>query len=205
MATFVSKLLAVHVKGVLVLMGMLCEERLEVVLEELVRRLRVRKVQTEPESEEHHADRNKFDPSRNRPPDHTASGLHTTGGGRGQYTEDSRADSSSSTEGGRLQPPDYEAAVAKTGAKRGSQENLQPPPASNGKQRSGSGVVDGTVVVYKTPPGIPPLPPVYVSPRKSIKRPKGFSISQAAGEGKEIQDSTEAISAGSQVEYRRAQ
>lgn len=28
------------------------------------------------------------------------------------------------------------------------------------------------VVMNKTPPGIPPLPPVYVSPRKTNKRPK---------------------------------
>lgn len=65
------------------LTGRFCEERFnEVLLEELVRLLMFRKAQTESESEEHRADRNKFDPSRNRPANSGESVLHTSGGGR---------------------------------------------------------------------------------------------------------------------------
>ena len=106
MEQFALKLSGVLVKGDhLQRMWNFCEEQPdEVFLEEQARRFTVRKLQTKPESEEHHANMNKYDPSRNRPPDHGASALHTVGGGREQLTEDSGVDKSRVHHQTKLEP-----------------------------------------------------------------------------------------------------
>lgn len=76
------------------------------------------------------------------------------------------------------------------------------------------------LIIREKPTGVPPLPPVYVSPRKEVKRPKKgdgkrnilFSDEQAAerkedkeANGGEKTDKEIAGSAGSLEECRRAQ
>ena len=67
--------------------------------------------------------------------------------------------------------------------------------------------LNGTAVVLsdKNPKGVPPLPPVYVLPRKNIKRPKK-GLPKHLGEGEDgTTDSANALSAGSPGGHRRAQ
>ena len=54
----------------------------------------------------------------------------------------------------------------------------------------------------KTPPGIPPLPPMYVSPRKKNKRSKKGIEQDEAGEEEERNKTSTARSAGSSEERR---
>lgn len=61
------------------------------------------------------------------------------------------------------------------------------------------------VTTEKQPAGVPPLPPVYVSPRKTNKRLKKGSDQGGSEAGAAANGSKNALSAGSHVGHRRAQ
>lgn len=68
-----------------------------------------------------------------------------------------------------------------------------------------TGTSSAIVATGKTPLGVPPSPPVYVSPRKNIKRPKKRTSQQALEGDDGTSDSINALSAGSRGGCRRAQ
>lgn len=88
-------------------------------------------------------------------------------------------------------------------SKRGLQENIQfSSPSLVAHVSESSGAV---VLAEKNPTGVPPLPPLYVSPRKNNKRLKKGLIHQK-GEGEDdTTETTNASSAGSHEGRRRAQ
>jgi hypothetical protein len=61
------------------------------------------------------------------------------------------------------------------------------------------------VLAEKTPMGVPPLPPVYVAPRKNIKRRKKGSTQLVVEGADGTTETTNALSAGSRGERRQAQ
>jgi hypothetical protein len=98
-----------------------------------------------------------------------------------------------------------EASSGKGGFKRTSQDNTMMLAAATSPSLASVDTCSTLVVMQKTPQAVPPLPPVYVSPRKQNKRLKNTLV-QVSGDNKmKDQETSEAISAGSLEERRRAQ
>lgn len=107
------------------------------------------------------------------------------------------------TQDGTADPEGLAAMAFRTNNKRNSVDSALP--LVTRVQDPPTFVGEGTLaIVGKTPLGVPPMPPVYVSPRKVNKRSKqGDHLAEkAAGKGEKAKNG---ISAGSSGECRREQ
>lgn len=109
---------------------------------------------------------------------------------------------------GKGQVPEqlFDPNLVKSNFKRTSHDNTPLSAAATLDDQSSETVNSGAMVVaHGSPTGIPPLPPVYVSPRKDNKRPRKVQAGKEKGDKIQVQETTDALSAGSSEEYRRAQ
>nr|XP_020172133.1 uncharacterized protein LOC109757717 [Aegilops tauschii subsp. strangulata] len=121
------------------------------------------------------------------------------GGGSSENTEKEKGVTADSTPQGMMSMGHEQ---IQNSNKRTSVDNMASSSISNSVGRA----QDDTLALILKQPQVPPLPPVYVSPRKDQKRPKkGMDESGKTVETGKATNTNEAQSAGSFEEHRRAQ